>query len=114
MSKKTIAFGNEPKLEVDFSDLKKVLEDLEKGIKKKGKKEKDDWEWDLKIARVSNAYVLDGIADTGNRKKLVIKDDDMDELKSHQRLLWEVMDYFGFGGTKHDKERIKIIREEQK
>jgi len=100
------------KLEVDFSDLKEIIENLIRGVEK----EKDEKEcvFDLIITRESNGYILNGISDSGSRMRTVIEDDEGDELKSGESLLWEVMDYFNFGGSKYDKERIKIIREKQK
>lgn len=70
--------------------------------------EKPEEEWSLKIIRVANGYILrciDGIS--------VIEDDEQDDLKAHVELLYCVMDHFNFQGSKHDKERIKVIREEQ-
>ena len=100
------------KLEVDFSDLKEVIENL---IKKadEGKDDKDYWAFNLIITREGNGYVLDGVSDTGGRVRTVIEDDEVDELKSGESLLWEVMSYFNFGGSKHDAERIRVVRESQ-
>ena len=100
------------KLEVDFSDLKEVLENLVKRVDA-GKDEKD-WAFNLIITRESNGYVLDGLSDSWGRTRTVIEDDEVDELKSGESLLWEVMEYFGFGGSKHDRERIMVVREKQK
>jgi hypothetical protein len=71
-------------------------------------------EWGLKITRESNGYVLKGRSVEGTPITFVIEDDDRDELKSHEDLLWEIMNYFAFGGSKHDKERLKITRETRK
>ncbi len=98
-----------PKLEVDFSELKEVLDNLTREVEEK--RNKKDWIFDLIIIRESNGYMLDGASDGNSRIRTVIEDDEMDELKSHERLLLEVMEYFGFQGSRHDKERIKIIRE---
>ncbi len=88
-------------IKVDFSDLKNVLDDLMARVKK------DDNEWKLTIVREQDCYILEGTAEG----KWAIEDDERDELKSHERLLWEVMDYFGFGGSKHDALRLRISRE---
>jgi hypothetical protein len=64
-------------------------------------------EWSLKIIRVDNGYFLEG----ADGARIVIQERDEDELLEHENLLFEVMAYFNFGGTKHDKERIRIIRE---
>ena len=95
------------KLEVDFSDLKEVLESL-----LNWKREKD-WAFNLIITRESNGYALDGVSDTGGRTRTVIEDDEVDELKSGESLLWAVMEYFNFQGSKHDAERIRVVREKQ-
>ena len=66
--------------------------------------------WSLKIIRNGNGYTLKG----NDGFDLVIQEDEKDELKDHEELLWEIMNYFNFGGSKHDARRIKIIIEEQK
>jgi len=69
-------------------------------------------DWSLKITRVDNGYTL-----TGNNNEAlpwVIEDDVKDELKSHESLLWETMNYFNFGGSKHDKVRLQVRRIKQK
>ena len=100
------------KLEVDFSDLKKVIENLIKRAEE-GKDDKDYWAFNLIITREGNGYVLDGVSDSGGRLRTVIEDDEVDELKSGESLLWAVMEYFGFGGSKHDRERIMVVRKKQ-
>ena len=68
--------------------------------------------WDLKITSVNNGYTLEGTFGMDEEKSIdVIEEDEMDELVAGENLLWAVMDYFNFGGSKHDKERIRIIRE---
>ena len=70
--------------------------------------------WQLIITRESNGYHLVLNEDQDIVKNcLVIQDDDKDALKSHEELLWEVMDYFNFRGSKHDDERIRITREKK-
>ncbi len=93
-------------IKVDFSDLKNVLDDLMARVKK------DDNEWKLTIWREMNCYILEGMVDDSIRK-WSIEDDEADELKSHEVLLYEVMNYFGFSGSKHDEERIKPTREKR-
>ncbi len=67
--------------------------------------------WKLVITRVDNGFVLDGRADEGDAKiKWTIQDDERDELKSGEELLWTVADYFGLLGGRHDKERLHICR----
>jgi hypothetical protein len=64
-------------------------------------------EWSLKIVRVDNGYILMGWP---NDTQCVIEMDKFDELKGHEELLRDVMDYFDFQGSKHDAERLQITR----
>jgi len=96
-------------LEVDFSELKALLEKLPEMIKQN---REEDLDWSLTITRADNGYLLKGKSDNmGAPMTFVIEDDEQDELKSHEELLWEVMEYFSFQGSKHDKERIRVTRE---
>ncbi|OGM09224.1 hypothetical protein A2Z67_04775 [Candidatus Woesebacteria bacterium RBG_13_36_22] len=63
----------------------------------------------LKINRARNGYVLER---GGEPFSIVIEEDENDDLKEHEELLWEVMEYFDFQGTKHNKERLKVVRTE--
>jgi len=70
--------------------------------------------WKMTITRVSNGYK---ITYPPNHKgtlitEIVIQETE-DELKIHEELLWMIMEYFDFSGSKHDIERIRIIREKQ-
>lgn len=66
----------------------------------------------LVIEKADNGYALfDG---EENKLLAVIEDDYKDELKSAEELLWEVLNYFGVFGSKHDPERIRIVREKNK
>jgi hypothetical protein len=63
--------------------------------------------WDLHIVRAQNGYILtdqDG-------QDFVIEEDEQDELKAHEHLLWMVIEHFSFGGSKHDPERLRVVRE---
>ena len=69
-------------------------------------------EWGLKITKVDNGYLLQGQGDPeDNPLIMVIEEQDEDELYHHEHLLWEIMEYFNFQGSKHDPERIRIVRE---
>ncbi len=74
-------------------------------------------DWYLKITRVDNGYLLESFGNAPEGEdfivKSVIEEDDQDELACHEKLLWEVMEYFGFRGSKHDEERLKVIREKR-
>ena len=68
--------------------------------------------WKLAIERVDNGYLLtapeeerEWVIEDGNDTAGVIN------LTSGENLLWQVMDFFAFGGSKHDEERIRIVRE---
>lgn len=64
-------------------------------------------EWFVKIKKVNNGYILynsDGTED-------VVEEDERDELKVHEALLWKVMEAFNFQGSKHDPERLRVVRE---
>ena len=62
--------------------------------------------WYLKIERKTNGYVL-----KGNDNFECVIEDAKDELDSHEKLLWQVMEYFSFVGNKYDKERLRIVRQ---
>jgi hypothetical protein len=71
--------------------------------------------WSVTITRVGNGFRMnwDEEGDDGMtiHQEEVMQDDEDDEIKSSERLLWWVMDYFAFGGSKFDEERIVITRE---
>ena len=73
--------------------------------------------WTLEITRGDNGYKfrwwdeLDDGSCVWHEE--YIEDDEMDELKSGEEMLWEVADHFSLGGSKHDAERLKIVREKR-
>uniref|UniRef100_A0A6H1ZHL5 Uncharacterized protein n=1 Tax=viral metagenome TaxID=1070528 RepID=A0A6H1ZHL5_9ZZZZ len=71
--------------------------------------------WSLEIERVDNGYLLTASDQEGDGPSMrVIEDGDEGgfvNLTSGENLLWAVMDFFNFGGSKHDKQRIRIVRE---
>ena len=72
--------------------------------------------WTLTIERVGNGYILTTPDHEGAGPAEWVIEDGPDEfglanLTSGEILLWEVMDFFNFGGSKHDKQRIRIVRE---
>jgi len=74
--------------------------------------------WSLTIQRLDNGYLLTSPDCEGLGPSEWVVEDGPDgnefiNLSSGEALLWEVMDYFNFGGSKHDAERIRIVREEQ-
>ena len=77
-------------------------------------------DWKLVITRVDNGYTLRGIFGENEEETTVVIEDGDDwnavqvvNWNSAESLLWEVMEYFGLGGSKHDKYRIRIEREKQ-
>ena len=64
--------------------------------------------WKLTIERVGNGYILR----SPNALPVVCEEDEVDELKHHEEMLRAVIEYFGFTGSKHDKERLRVIREQ--
>ncbi len=72
----------------------------------------DSENW-IHIVRVSNGFIIttpfddDGSSDN----KVVIAENEDDELSAGQELLWNIMDYFGLGGSRHDAQRLTITRE---
>ena len=93
-------------IKVDFSDLVKVMEPLLKLVKDR------ENEWRLTIWHELDGFVLEGMCD-GIVRKWVIEIDPVDPLESYMRLLYEVMNYFAFQGSKHDPERIILKREKR-
>jgi len=70
--------------------------------------------WDLHIRRGNNGYRLTYQEELGDgeivEREEYIEDSEGDGLKSGEELLWRVMEYFAFYGSKHDPERLRIIR----
>ena len=75
--------------------------------------------YEIKVRRTMNGFVLswsDECADDTTKtfvQEEVVEDDDQDELKSGEEMLWKLIEYFGLSGSKHDKERLRITREKQ-
>lgn len=77
--------------------------------------------YQLRITRGDNGYRLDWEDEAINddplgegemiRHEEYIQDDEGDELRSIEELLWWITDHFGRGGSKHDPERLRIVRE---
>jgi len=71
----------------------------------------------LEIVEGVNGYKLrwrDYLADGSKRWfEAYIVDDEADKLKSGEELLWGVAGHFSLWGSKHDAERLKIVREKR-
>lgn len=60
----------------------------------------------LTIDKVDNGYILEG-----ENFHVVHEEDERDRLLADEKMLWSIMDFFGIYGSKHDPERIRIVRE---
>ena len=72
-------------------------------------------DWAVEITRVRNGYVCkypdsNGEGET-HFETQVFSDDDADELKSGEDLLWWIIAHFGISGSRYDIERLTITRE---
>lgn len=93
-----------PKIEVDFSDFKKVFEQLVQKLSNKRDK------WELHISKEANCYLLTGKPGDYNHTYTItwsIEEDGRDELKADKRLLYEIIDYFAIIGLKVVQEKTK-------
>ena len=68
--------------------------------------------YELKITRVENGYLLEGIFLESEEASFFVLEDEKDEMRSGEKLLWEVIEYFGLSGSRYDKERLRITREQ--
>ena len=70
--------------------------------------------WYLNITKAENGYVLRWSDEDEYGAEVihteVVEDDERDQLKSGVELLYRIMEYFGFLGSKHDEERIRVVR----
>lgn len=73
----------------------------------------DNGKWLLEIEKVDNGYVLTGqFGDAETITKKIIEEksnENLDELKSMQFLLWEIQEYFGIYNSKHNDYRLEIV-----
>lgn len=61
----------------------------------------------ISIQRVDNGFIL-----SSEEMSQVYSDDD-NELLAVQRLLFAIIEYFGYYGSKHDLERLRVVIEKQ-
>ena len=69
--------------------------------------------WKLEINREDNGYTLNGKFRDSDIVSTMVIEETNDELEVHEKLLWNIMEYFAFSGSKHDDERIRVVREKQ-
>lgn len=71
---------------------------------------------ELTITRANNGFILEFEEETEDGGPYpaaeTIQDDENDELKSWESLLWFVMEYFALGGSRYDKKRLYIARKQ--
>lgn len=72
--------------------------------------------WSIRITKADNGFVLDYDEEIEEgvyrRTHIAVEDpEDGNECVTTQKLLWEIMEYFGLCGDKHQNERVKVIIE---
>ena len=73
----------------------------------------------LTITQADNGYILDYYDEEIKEQRFIaIEDvsqgiDTISGARLTQKLLWEIMEYFGIFGSKHDTEKIKIVLENE-
>ena len=70
-------------------------------------------EWTLKISKVDNGYILEGDTEDSEGYTHKVVEEIDDELAANEKLLWAVMEYFSFMGSKHDPERLRVVRQKK-
>jgi len=72
-------------------------------------------DWGVEIIRVRNGYVCKYPDENGEGESHleteVFSDDEIDELKSGEELLYWIINHFGISGSRYDAERLTITRE---
>ena len=73
---------------------------------------------ELRIREVENGYVVEGEEDDEDGKEIgatitkqmayQVREEDTEALQAFQDMLWEVIDYFGLTGSKHDPRRLSV------
>ena len=70
--------------------------------------------WTITIEKTNTGYILNVPESTDDLgKKWVREEDGNDDLKAIEAVLWDILEYFGHYGSKHDSERIRIVREKR-
>ena len=75
--------------------------------------------WHADITSVDNGFIVDYF-DGENKRKVVYQEKESDELSPNEKdkehivdMFYELLDFFGEIGSKHDKKRISITYEKQ-
>jgi len=72
--------------------------------------------YSVRIIRGGNGYRLNWTEDTEDgeiKQEEYIQDDEADELRSTEALLWWILEWAGKMGSKHDPERLRVVREKR-
>lgn len=77
--------------------------------------------WHADITSVDNGFVVDYCDGEGKRKVVYQEKDNAESIELHiendkehvVNMLWDLIEFFGEAGGKHDKKRIKITYEKQ-
>lgn len=64
-------------------------------------------EWGIEIKRVANGFSIKN----NDGEVTVIEEKDDDVVPAAEALLWHVIEFFNLGGTRYDKERVRVVRE---
>ena len=77
--------------------------------------------WEVKICKVENGYIVIHNSDSDdpaygayNVVKTVFQEPELNDSKEESatyNMLWFILNHFGEAGSKHDKERIRIVIE---
>ena len=68
----------------------------------------------LTITQADNGYILDYYDEEIKEQRFIaIEDVSLSGARLTQKLLWEIMEYFGIFGSKHDEEQIRIVLEDK-
>jgi len=78
-------------------------------------------DYSLTITKADNGFILTHYEEVGEGKTIKIdyiieEKNDAEGIgycEATQKLLYDVLNYFSLGGSKHDKKRVRIIIEEQ-
>ena len=102
-------------VEVEENVVSTWIEDSETDTTIKTAEEEfnDEQGWYLKITRVNNGYILEGPNDHGVITESVIQEPETEhgEIDGGISMLWEVLEFFGLAGSRHDEKRIRIVTE---
>ncbi len=68
-------------------------------------------DWAVLVTKVGNGYIVTFKDENGKLQMEVFEEYKDDELLATEKMLWFLLEHFDMRGSKHDSERIKIVRE---